>query len=74
MTNVIKNDIKTGTLNKGYMTGFRGFAEVVNKIKSKLKRETFKVDEVSVSVDINYNKPVAPQIEQIGRASCRERV
>ena len=46
MTNVIKNDIKTGTSNKGYMTGFRGFAEFVNKMKSKLKKETFKVDEV----------------------------
>ena len=45
------------------MTGFSGFAEVVNKLKSKLKKETFVGDEVSVAVDINYNKAVAPQIE-----------
>ena len=63
MTNVINNDIKTGTSNKGYMTGFRGFAEVINKMKTKLKKEVFIGDEVSVAVDINYNKPVAPQIE-----------
>ena len=63
MTNVINNDIKTGTSNKGYMTGFRGFAEVVNKMKSKLKKEIYVSDEVLVAVDINYNKSVAPQTE-----------
>ena len=63
MTNVINNDIKTGTSNKGYMTGFRGFSEVIKKMKSKLKKETFMGDEVSVAVDINYNKSVAHQIE-----------
>ena len=63
MTNVIKNDIKTGTSNKEYMTGFRGFAEVVNKMKSKLKKEIYICNEVSVAVDINYNKSVASQIE-----------
>ena len=63
MTNVIKNDIKTGTSNKGYMAGFCGFAEVVNKMKSKLKKEIYVDDEVSVAVDINYNKSISPQIE-----------
>ena len=31
MTNVINNDIKTATSNKGYMTRFRGFSEVIKK-------------------------------------------
>ena len=32
-------------------------------MNSKLKKETFIGDEVSVAVDINFNKSVAPQIE-----------
>ena len=64
MNNVMKNDIKTGTLTKGYMTGFSGFVEVVRKMKTKLKKEIFIGDEVSVAVDFNYNKSVVSQIER----------
>ena len=63
MNNVMKNDIKTGTLTKGYMTGFSGFVEVVRKMKTKLKKEIFIGDEVSVAVDVNYNQSIARQIE-----------
>ena len=63
MNNVIKNDIKTSTSTKGYMSGFSGFVQVVHKMKMKLKKETFIGDEVSVAVDINYNQPIAHQIE-----------
>ena len=63
MTNVTKNDIQTCASNKGYITGFLGFAEVDNKMKSKLIKESFTGDDISIVVDINYNKLVAPQIE-----------
>ena len=63
MTNVIKNDIKTDMSTKGYMTGFSGFAEVVRKMKNKLKKEIFIGDDVSVAVDVNYNQSIARQIE-----------
>ena len=63
MTNAIKNDIKMGTSTKGYMTGFSGFAEVVRKMKSKLKKEIYIGDKVSVTVDIKYNQSIAVQME-----------
>ena len=63
MTSVITHGIKTGTSSKGYMTGFAGFADVVRKIKNKLKKERYVHDEVTVAVDVNYNKTLSPQIE-----------
>ena len=38
LNNVIEKGIKIGTSSKGYMSGFTGFAEVITKMKSKLKR------------------------------------
>ena len=64
MTSVINHDIKTATSSKGYMTGFTGFAEVVNKIKNKLKKEKFVHEESTVAVDVNYNRPLSHQIEK----------
>ena len=64
MTSVITHGIKTGTSSKGYMTGFAGFADVVSKIKNKLKKDRYVHDEVTVAVDVNYNKPLSPQIKK----------
>ena len=64
MTSIITHGIKTGTSSKGYMTGFGGFANVVSKIKIKLKKERYVPDEISVAVDVNYNKPLSHQIEK----------
>ena len=64
MTSVINHDIKTATSSKGYMTGFAGFAEVVNKVKNKMKKEKFVHEESTVAVDVNYNKPLSHQIEK----------
>ena len=38
-------------------------AEVVRKMKNKLKKENFIGDDVSVAVDVNYNQSIACQIE-----------
>ena len=45
-------------------TGFGGFTNVVSKIKNKAKKERYVPGEVSVAVDINYNKPLSHQIEK----------
>ena len=53
-----------GISSKGYMTGFGGFADVVVKTNNKLKKERYVHDEVTEAVDVNYNKPISPQIEK----------
>ena len=63
MRNVIENDIKTGTSEKGYMTGFTGFANVVKNIRDKLKKQMDISEEFSVAVDIDYDQPISSQIE-----------
>ena len=63
LNNVIEKGIKTGTSSKGYTSEFTGFAEVITKMKSKLKKGTFVSEEISVAVDIDYNKSVSSQIE-----------
>ena len=45
------------------MSGITGFAEVITKMKSKLKKGTFVSEEISVAVDVDYNKSVSSQIE-----------
>ena len=45
------------------MSGFTGFAEVITKMKSKLKKETFVSDDVSIAIDVDYNKSIPLQIE-----------
>ena len=45
------------------MSGITGFAEVITKMKSKLKKGTFVSEEISVAVDVDYNKSVSLQIE-----------
>ena len=64
MTSVITHGINKGTSSKGYMTVFGGFADVVSKIKNKLKKERYVHDEVTLAVDINYNKPLSREIEK----------
>ena len=36
----MEHGIATTTSNKGYMQGFKGFTDVVSRIRHKLKKET----------------------------------
>ena len=64
MKNAIENEIYSSTSAKGYMSGFKGFADVINGIKTKLCKTYNKNEGVDVSVDIDYSKPVSVQIEK----------
>jgi len=63
LKNVIESGFHTSSSNKGYMHGFKGFADVVSKIKHKLMKKTVLPDEDNWAVDIDYNGP--PIIDQI---------
>ena len=64
MIQVVANGIKTATSSKGYMTGFSGFAAVIGKIRTKLKRETLEIKKSCLAVDVNYDQPIIFQIEE----------
>ena len=64
LKNVIEHGICTSSSTKGYMHGFKGFAEVVTKIKEKLTKKNNIIADDSGSVDIDYEGlPIVEQIE-----------
>ena len=63
MKQVVTNGIKTATSSKGYMAGVSEFAEVIGKMKSKLKRETTEIKQNCLAVDFYYDQPLIFQIE-----------
>ena len=64
MHNAIENGILSGTSSKGYMTGFKGFADVVRNIKMKLSKGADEENGIDISIDIDYSLPVSDQIEK----------
>jgi len=64
MHNAIENGILSGTSSKGYMTGFKGFADVVRNIKMKLSKGADEENGIDISIDIDYSLPVSGQIEK----------
>ena len=64
LKNVIEHGICTSSSSKGYMQGFKGFAEVVCKIKDKLIKKKKLITEDSWAVDVDYEGlPIIEQIE-----------
>ena len=63
LKNVMDHGIATASSNKGYMHGFKGFTDVISKIKQKLKKESTNVTSDMWAVDVDYNGP--PVIDQI---------
>ena len=63
LKNVIENDIRTGSSSKGYMHGFKGFADVVSRKKNKLTKKSSTYRNDSWAVDVDYSG--IPIIEQI---------
>jgi len=63
ISNIINNDIKMGTLSKGYMNGFAGFASAVKKLQEKLKKENFTGEQKDLAVEVDYSKSISTQIE-----------
>ena len=61
LNNVIEKRINTGSSSKRYMSGFTGFAEVITKMKSKLNKGIFVSEEISIAVDVDYNKSISSQ-------------
>ena len=60
---MIESDIRSCSSTKGYMQGFKGFADVVSKIKDKLMKKSSVCDDNSWAVDVDYSG--TPIIEQI---------
>ena len=64
LKNVIEHGICSSTSSKGYMHGFKGFAEVVSKIKDKLTKRNKIITVDSWAVDIDYEGlPIIEQVE-----------
>ena len=63
LKNVIEKGIYTSSSNKGYMHGFKGFTDVVSKIKQKLTKKTSIISDDSWVMDVDCNG--LPKIEQI---------
>ena len=63
MKNAIENDIRTGSSSKGYIHGFKGFVDVVSRIKNKLTKKISTKQGDSWAVDAEHSD--IPKIEQI---------
>ena len=63
LKNVIESDIHTSSSNRGYTHGFKGFVDVVSKIKNKLTKKALVTKDDSWAVDVDYSGP--PTIDQI---------
>ena len=65
MKNVIEKGIYTSSSTKGYMHGFKGFADIVSKLKQKLTKKISFNCKDNWAVDVNYNGiPIVEQIEE----------
>ena len=65
LKNVIENGISISSTNKGYMQGFKGFANVVTKIRHKLSQKRSVNKEDTWAVDIDYSSlPIIEQIQE----------
>ena len=51
----MEHGIATATSNKGYMQGFKGFTDVVSRIRQKLKKETLNDNNGSWAIDVDYS-------------------
>ena len=64
LKNIIEHGFCTSSSTKGYMHGFKGFAEVVTKIKEKMMKKNKIICDDSWAVDIDYESlPIIEQIE-----------
>ena len=72
LKNVMEHGIATATSNKGYMHGFKGFTNVVSKIRDKLKKENLNISNDTWAVDVDYKgSPIIEQIQDNIIASIR---
>ena len=64
LKNVMEHGIATTTSSKGYMHGFKGFTDVISRIRQKLKKETLNDNNDTWAVDVDYSgTPVIDQIQ-----------
>ena len=65
LKNGIENGICTSSSTKGYMHSFKGFADVVSKIKKKMTKKISLISEDNWAVDVDHNgTPIFEQIEE----------
>ena len=65
LENVLKGimmGLKSTTSSKGYMSGFKGFMDSIKRVTGQ-RKESQQEQRNDVGVEIDYNKPIADQIE-----------